>query len=240
MSGTKDFYESGKGDRLIDPFLFPEKIKQFLLYEKRILEALTGSFDLLIEVGCMHGRYLKWAVKNNKCYLGIDIVERYIETGKKIVLGLQLDTNKYRFILGGAENIAKIVKLDEWDIRPNRCVLFFPFNSFGNMDNPVAVIKSIKKSSLPFLISTYDTNPEANKCREQYYKNCGYIEVSIIQDEKGVRFVSSDGLSSIAYHKNYLQEVFAINSLKVVAIRFSQIGLAYTLPELAKKIKPII
>jgi len=31
MAKIKDFYESGKGDRLIDPLLFPEEIKQFLL-----------------------------------------------------------------------------------------------------------------------------------------------------------------------------------------------------------------
>ncbi len=74
MAEIKDFYESGRGDRLIDPFLFPEEIKQFLLCEKRILEALAGSFNLLVEVGSMYGRYLKWAVENGKRYFGIDVV----------------------------------------------------------------------------------------------------------------------------------------------------------------------
>lgn len=239
MTEIKDFYESGKGDRLIDPLLFPEEIKQFLLCERKILETLADSFNLLIEIGSMYGRYLKWAVENGKYYLGIDIVRRYIETGRKIISDLQLDPNKYRFVLGGAENITDLVKPKKWNIKPQECFLFFPFNSFGNMEDPLVIVKSIKKSGLPFLITTYDTNQETNACREQYYRNCGYSEIVSVQDEKGVRFISPEGLSTIAYHPDYLQEISTISSLKVAIVYFSQIGVAFTLPELAKKIMPI-
>lgn len=239
MTEIKDFYESGKGDRLIDPLLFPEEIKQFLVCEKRMLEVLADSFDLLIEVGSMYGRYLKWAVENNKFYLGIDIVQRYIETGRKIILDSQLDTNKYKFVLGGAENITDLVKPGEWSVKPDGCLLFFPFNSFGNMEDPWLIVKSIKESGLPFLISTYSTSQETNACREQYYRNCGYFKIVSIQNEKGVRFVSPDGLSTIAYHPDYLQEIFTITSLKVTIVHFFRIGIAFTLPELAEKIMPI-
>jgi len=239
MAEIKDFYESGKGDRLIDPLLFPEEIKQFLIHEKRILDVSASSFNLLVEVGSMYGRYLKWAVENGKCYLGIDIVRRYIEDGEKIVSELQLDPDKYRFVLGGAENIIDLVKPNEWNVKPDKCLLFFPFNSFGNMENPVVVIKSIKKSGLPFLISIYDTSQEINVCREQYYRNCGYSEIVCVQDEKGVRFTSSDGLSSIAYHQNYLQNLFVSNGLRTTIISFSKIGVVFTLPKLARRIMPI-
>jgi len=239
MAEIKDFYESGKGDRLIDSLLFPEEIKQFLICEKRILDSLADSFDLLVEVGSMYGRYLKWAVENGKRYFGIDVVERYIEAGRKIVLDSQLDPARYRFVLSGAENVAELVITHEWSIKPNRCILFFPFNSFGNMNDPLTVIRGVRKSGLPFLISTYGTSKEINICREKYYRNCGYSEIVGIEDEKGVRFVSPDGLSTIAYHPDYLQEIFTVNSLKAVIVHFSQIGVAYTLPELAKKIMPI-
>ncbi|MBU1151426.1 hypothetical protein KJ632_01195 [Patescibacteria group bacterium] len=239
MAEIKDFYESGKGDRLIDPLLFPEEIKQFLTCEKRILETLADSFDLLVEVGSMYGRYPKWAVENGKYYLGIDIVQRYIETGRKIILDLQLNPDKCRFVLGGAENITDLVKPREWNVKLRKCLLFFPFNSFGNMEDPLVIVKGIKKSGLPFLISTYGTSQETNVCREQYYRDCGYSEIVSLQDEKGVRFVSPDGLSTIAYHPDYLQEIFTIASLKVAIVHFSQIAVAFTLPELAKKIMPI-
>lgn len=124
MSEIKDFYESGKGDRLIDPLLFPEEIKQFLLYERKMLEILADSLVLLVEVGSMYGRYLKWAVENDKYYFGVDIVQRYIETGRKIISDSQLDTSKYRFVLGGAENITDLVKPKEWSVKPQECLLF--------------------------------------------------------------------------------------------------------------------
>ncbi len=107
------------------------------------------------------------------------------------------------------------------------------------MNDPSAVIRSIRKSGLPFLISTYGTGQETNTCREQYYRNCGYSEIVSIQDENGVRFVSPDGLSTIAYHPDYLQEIFTVTGLKVAIVHFSQIGVAFTSPELAKKIMPI-
>lgn len=239
MTKIKDFYESGKGDRLIDPSLFPEEIKQFLIGEKRILETLKDSFNLLIEVGSMYGRYLKWAVENGKYYLGIDIVQRYIETGRKVISDSQFDPSKYRFILGGAENIVGLVKPEEWNVKPRECLLFFPFNSFGNMEDPSVIVKSIKKSGLPFLITTYGTNQETNACRERYYRNCGYSEIVSVQDEKGVRFVSPEGLSTIAYHLDYLQKIFTLSNSKVTIVHFSQIGVAFTLPKLAKKIMPI-
>lgn len=236
MTEIKDFYESGKGDHLIDPLFFPEEIRQFLICEKRILEALADSFDLLVEVGSMYGRYLKWAIGDGKCYFGIDVVERYIEAGRKIILDSQLDPIKYKFVLGGAENITELVRPDEWSAKPNRCILFFPFNSFGNMNNPLTVIRGIRKSGLPFLISTYGTSEEINICREKYYKNCGYSKIISIQDKKGVRFTSPDGLNTIAYHLDYLQNAFVANDLKVTVIPFSKIGTAFVSSELAEKI----
>lgn len=92
------------------------------------------------------------------------------------------------------------------------------------MDDPLVIVKSIKRSGLPFLISTYSTSQETNVCREQYYRNCGYSEIVSVQDEKGVRFFSPEGLSTIAYHPDYLQEIFTISNLKVAIVHFSRIG----------------
>jgi len=236
MTEIKGFYESGKGDRLIDPILFPEDIKEFLAQERKILETLIGSFSLLVEVGSMYGRYLKWAVENSKCYFGVDIIQRYIEAGRKVISDLQLEPVKYKFVIGGAENIAELVKPKNWGIKSDQCILFFPFNSFGNMNEPAVVIRSIKKSGLPFLISTYGTSQEINLCREQYYKNCGYSEIVNIQNEKGSRFISPDGLNTIAYHPDYLQNIFIVNNLEITVMSFSKIGIVFASPELAKEI----
>jgi len=65
-SPTKDFYEDGRGNPLIDPLFFPPEVEDFLKKEELILLSIKDSLDLLIEVGCMQGRYLDWAVAEKK------------------------------------------------------------------------------------------------------------------------------------------------------------------------------
>lgn len=207
MSKAEDFYISGQGDRLIDPLFYPKAISIFLKDEQKLLKSLISSFDLLIEVGCMHGRYLCWAVKYKKHYLGIDVVRRYITVGIQRISELRLSKDRYRFVRGGAEQIAALVKLDDRKINPENCVAFFPFNSFGNIPKPEPVVRSLKESGLPFLISSYRTSQKAMECRQGYYRNCGYRKIRRIVNKKGVRFISLDGLSTIAYSPFFFKRV---------------------------------
>jgi len=221
-----NFYSSGRGDRLIDPNFFPVEISHFLKREKSILSSYGPSFDLLVEVGCMQGRYLGWAVKHKKRYIGIDIVNRYIEDGRKALFKLGLASQSYQFILGGAEHVDKI-DLKQYRVEKNRSILFFPFNSFGNIPNPLPVIKKLKETNLPFLISTYQTISEATSWRKQYYQNCGYKKITIINDEQGICFTSSDGLRSIAYHPEFLLNLFYANGISAQATNFCELGVMY-------------
>ena len=227
MSRKKDFYSKGKGDRLIDPLFYPKNIELFLEDEKRLLEQLTGSFDLLIEVGCMHGRYLEWAAKNGKSYVGIDVVKRYIDAGRRNVNRLGLSRNQYRFVLGGAENIATIIKPSDLGFESERCLAFFPFNSFGNMPMLEDVMKSLVSSGLPFFISSYKISERATACRLEYYRNCGYREIKTLKNKRGVRFISPEGLDTVAYNPAFLKEVFVTNGAVASPTPFSQIGMAY-------------
>ena len=224
----KIFYKNGLGDRLIDPSFYPPEIKQFLIDERKILDSLSSKIDLLIEVGCMQGRYLEWAILQNKYYLGIDIVLRYIKAGQKIVKTLELPVEQYQFKCGSAENIAELVKSKKSSIPPERCLIFFPFNSFGNMENPIPIIKSLKKSNLPFIISTYPITKEVTSIRERYYKNCKYSQLRQLKSKQGITFVSSDGLNSISYDPIYLKNIFSLNNITIKSISFSKVGIIYT------------
>lgn len=222
------FYKNGLGDRLIDPSFFPHEIKQFLNDERKILDSLSSKIDLLIEVGCMEGRYLEWAIVQNKYYLGIDIVLRYIKAGQKSVKKMKLPAEQYQFKYGSAEEITELIKSKKSSIPPERCLIFFPFNSFGNMENPIPVIRNLKKSNLPFIISTYPITKEATSIRERYYKNCKYSQLRQLKSKQGISFVSSDGLNSIAYDPIYLQDLFSLNNFTIKLISFSKIGIIYT------------
>lgn len=223
----KDFYSNGRGDRLIDPLFYPKGIKLFLENEEKLLVSLAPFFDLLIEVGCMNGRYLSWAMGYKKAYFGLDIVERYIDAGNKRLGKLKTPKAQCQFVLGSAEDIASIIRPDDLGVKTGRCLAFFPFNSFGNMPNPEPVIKSLGESNLPFCISSYRISKKATECRKRYYKNCGYSRIRTSRSRRGVRFSSPDGLSTIAYDPAFLREMFATNNVDVVSMPFSQIGMAY-------------
>jgi hypothetical protein len=225
-----DFYGSGLGDRLIDESLFPLEIKEFLRGEDRLLEQCISSFDSLIEVGCMRGRYLQWAIDRGLNYFGIDIVSSYIETGHKRLGEVHTGLLKCDFILGGAEDIDVLLDWKILGIDPQKALLFFPFNSFGNMQDFLPVIRSIRRSGARFFISTYSTIPNATLCRQRYYDACLYLGLEKVEDNRGVTFISRDGLHTIAYHLDFLIKSFKKERMIVDATNFADIGIIYTSP----------
>jgi len=229
MLSTREFYGGGQGDRLVDPNCYPKEIVDFLREERKLLDSMAASIDTLVEIGCMHGRYLDWAVGLNKRYIGIDIVPRYINMGRRIVAEKRLERKKYQFVLGGAEMVDVLARQKA---APGKCLLFFPFNSFGNMADPIPVILSVRKSNLPFLISSYQTKRRSTTSRREYYRRCGYKDIVCTDDEKGVCFSSADGLKSIAYHPRHVQRICDANNLAVAIRLFSTIGIAYLSKEI--------
>jgi len=222
-----DFYGSDLGNRLINDALFPEEIKEFLKLEKELLSEIIPLFDSLVEVGCMQGRYLQWATKHVQNYIGIDIVSSYIEEGCRNLTQNYGKLIKGHFILGDAEKIDTILNWEKFSINPNRTILLFPFNSFGNMQNYLAVIKSLKKSGASFIISTYSTSEIATSIRYKYYEACKYSNLKKEKTNEGVVFSSKDGLWTIAYHQNFLLRIFKEEKLKVDVVNFAGIGKAY-------------
>jgi hypothetical protein len=55
----------------------------FLKQEEHLVSAVADGIDTPIEVGCMHGRNVDWAVKHKKSYFDLDQVHRYIRTGRQ-------------------------------------------------------------------------------------------------------------------------------------------------------------
>lgn len=227
MNDRSNFYDSGGGDRLIDPSRYPDEIVDYLSAEVNLLSSTSSHFDTLIEVGCMEGRYLDWAVAEKKNYLGIDVVEKYIRNGQKRLLSAGLDQKQYRIEVGDAISIHRFPHENKWLRGKSRIFAIFPFNSFGNMHNPDAVLDSLSKAQYPFLICSYSTDNFANQVRLRYYKNCGYEQIKLLASETGIRFTSVDGLNTVAYHPSYLKQLARKNGIVLTATSFSSIGMAY-------------
>jgi len=223
MSKKQEFYDIGHGDFLVNEGNYPNEIQEFLKSELVLLNSFSSQFVHLIEVGCMNGRHLDWAISFSKKYLGIDIVQRYIDDAKKTILSLGVSLPDYEAELCSIEKISSLLsnkKIDQF-------MLFFPFNSFGNMKAAYPVLKVLKNNNYPFLISSYQTNKQANESRLTYYKKCGYKNIECIDDEKGIRFISEEGLNTIAYHPTYLEKIFEELGMIVNKIPFCKIGMGY-------------
>src|SRR5579859_5775125 len=154
MGTTSEFYDNGHGDRFTDSSLVNDEIAWFLQEEQEILDSIAEDIDALIEVGCMHGRYLDWAVQHRKLYFGLDQVHRYITAGKDEIRRKKLDGKNFNFILSGAEQLAGLVERRIINTRPERTLALFPFNSFGNMVDPLVILRNLQQSKLLYLISS--------------------------------------------------------------------------------------
>ena len=235
MSSATEFYSSGYGDRLVDPSKYPGEIIDYLKAEEELLTALVDQFDLLIEVGCMDGRYLEWTIRRNKRYLGVDIVERYVRNGQGRLLSLGLPLDRYRIEICDAAAVHETPYRKGWLNKKDKVLIMFPFNSFGNIDEPKAVLRGLSRLKKPFLICSYTTSDFANLVRLRYYSNCGYKQIRCVSDNVGVRFVSNDGLDTVAYNPAYLEQLCEESGITVSIIPLSSIGACYTPKDLKIK-----
>lgn len=218
---TQAFYAAGAGDRLIDTSLLPARVQDFLDEELCVLGRLASGFDVLVEVGSMHGLHLDWAAEHGKGYVGVDIIERYIDAGRQRVTDLDLPAQRYRFVHVGADRLSEVAR------PPGSAVAFFPFNSFGNMDDPLAVLDAVAGSGIRFLISSYGTDAWSTGIRLEYYNACGFTELEVREDLRGVRFTTPDGLNTIAFHEDYLLNRMAERGLGGSVVTLSGFGRLY-------------
>ena len=218
---TTQFYASGAGDRLVDADLLPPVVQALLAHEERMLDSISAGIDVLVEVGSMSGLHLEWAVRRGLGYVGVDVVSRYVAEGRARLADRALPADRYRFALADAEELPAVA------LPPGRAVALFPFNSFGNMARPRAVLTALAGSGLPFAISTYRTDRDASRRRREYYDACGYTGLRVTEDADGVRFRNDEGLDTVAYHPSRLAEWFRAAGLAAEPVEFGGFGLFY-------------
>jgi SAM-dependent methyltransferase len=225
MHSLRAFFEHPSADRLMDRATLPQNIRQFLRQERLLLDSLAGSFDRLIEVGCMDGRHLEWACAHGRRYVGIDIAERHIKRARVLATARGLSTQACRFLVGEAEAIDALIEpLQE---PATRDLVFLPFNIFGAVSDANRVIHGLRRSRRAFLISAYQTNERATASREQYYRRCGYEGLRLERDLCGVSFVTASGFRTTAYEPDYLQALCRALDLPVTAITRTWLNVAY-------------
>ena len=219
------FYASGLGDRLVDENRYSASIRHFLSAEKELLDVAQASFETLVEVGCMDGRYLRWAIASGKSYLGVEPVSRYAAAARRKIARLGGDRSRYRAVRGSAESLDGILAAETTGTEP--ALVFFPFNSFGNARDPRPILRALANIGQPVLISSYRTTAMATLSRQRYYERCAYRRLRKETSSQGIRFVTDEGLNSMAYEPEFLCTLAADTGLDLIPIRFGGIGLAF-------------
>lgn len=224
-----DFYGDGAGDRLFEQETFPPEIHQFLRRETALLRHAVKGRKILVEVGCQRGILLDWATNHGLDYLGIDLVQRYIDEGRAAAESSGYVDVEERLLCDTADHLtdilarARTARYDREDI-----LLVFPFNSFGNMDDPVRVIANLAEASCDFFISTYRTDYAATVARFAYYLRCGYRSIDYQHEDRGIRFANDEGFSSCAFDPAWLSERFTEAGCRPAFVPYGGIGLACT------------
>lgn len=224
----KSFYESSVGNNIMNQKCFSEEIDQYLENEKRFFEIIISKFNYLVEIGCVKGRHLQWALERGKYYIGIDIVNNHILDAIEIASSLKLDCKKYNFVCERAENFLAVLN----NLNRNyeqRCatLTYFPFNILGNIENLEQTIMNLNISNVEFYISSFKTDSFSSRIRREYYNNCGCEDITEIKDDTGIRFISKEGLNTIAYHPNWLNKKFFDMGIKIKTHEISKVGIVY-------------
>jgi SAM-dependent methyltransferase len=220
-----NIYEDGQGDELINPQNYNSEISLYLEAEGKRLSKIVVEYDTVIEVGCMNGRYADFVLQLNKKYIGIDLVQRYIESAKKRYKSA-IDNKEAAFFCAGLEDLHTVLA----HITPQnlkKVLAVFPFNSFGNIENIDRAADVISNSVIDFVIFTYKTDKFTQIIRENYYLNSGFINLDCICDETGVRFISTEGLNSIAYSEKWVDKKLGGKGKELKIEEFATIGKSF-------------
>ncbi len=213
------FYESGFGDRLVDPANYPVEIVDFLKDERRALAEALVHADTLIEVGAMDGLSLEVLhTFPAVAYVGIEPALRYVRAGNQRLKRMGQDIRRRaRFIHADATSLSGIGAR----IR-GAPLVFFPFNSFGNIGDIKPVADVLASAGFSFAISSYMQTEHALEVRRRYYAACGYDELRFEQYTEGQRFMSREGFCSWAYSDEHLIRTFSECG---VTVTFQRVGL---------------
>ena len=182
----------------------------------------------------MDGRHVDWAVAHRKHYLGVEPVARYAAAAQRLIRGANLDPARHRVLENTADHLDEI--LPEQIGPRERCLVLFPFNSFGNAQHPAPILRALARTGRPVLISSYRTTQPATRVRRSYYERCAYRSLREEISTECIRFVTDDGLNSAAYRPRFLARLAAAAGLDLMPVPFGQIGLAFASPSVARRL----
>lgn len=201
------WFYSNSGNEILNIHNYPPTLQEFLLEESKMMTEILqlSNYTTLVEVGCGQMVNFELAKRNNMRYLGIDFSPQAILSAQTEI---ERTPEKYPKASVACINFFEMGQHTHLFRTHDRPVFFLPFNLFGNIAPISLLLVKLRQIQADLLISIYNTSPETNQMRHNYYLNCGYKNIVTRADETGVVFSSDEGLYTVAYDKHYLTELF--------------------------------
>lgn len=225
-ASVEEFY-AGIGQRLIDTDCYPVEIIEHLYEEKATLKTLleNSDYDTAVEVGCMDGTmHMDICIETKVNYVGIDLIEKSTRVLQEKLA--KIGYSKHTLVQAlDVLNIADIaVEINKFG---RNVLVFFPFNSFGNLAFAEKAVDAIIACGYDIAVLTYRDDKHTTQVRHKYYSNCEYQNLTCSQDDKGIRFSATQGLNTYAYSKVWMNRLAQQHNAHLVIKPMGSIGCCY-------------
>ena len=192
---------------------------------ERLIDA--GDYRTVIEGGCADGSLLlEPVVSRGLGYLGVDLA------GEAAALAAVRIAIASAGLPDGAVRMAVDDDIREADqvvaryrIPTEGLLLALPFNVLGNIPSPSQVFVAAARCPADVLVLTFDTTPEADQVRVDYYAACGFTG-RLDRDDLGVHFAAGLFTSSV-YHPAVVERWLVAAGYGVHVERYGTAGIAY-------------
>lgn len=152
----------------------------------------AADYDTVVETGCADGRLLLPTIVAAGCrYLGVDLVQDAVDEAGAALATAGGTGTVVRADIAGLADLPGLVG--------DRLLVAFPFNVFGHLDDPDAVLAACAEVGADVAVFTYRTTAPATAQRLRYYALCG-VDGPVTTDPTGVLVTSENGFRSLARH----------------------------------------
>jgi hypothetical protein len=218
-NSVENVYDTVLGDALMDDTNYPDSIIKFLAAEKEVAAYVSESFSTLVELGCHTGFYVETAIAQGLRYIGVDSTPKYIEIARRR-FG---ESPEVSFV---CENAFVALNTISWN-SIEKPILFFPFNSFGNIYTDLQKAKEVFTQNIPILISLFKTDDKATSARMAYYKRSGLQNLHVIDGDDTICVSADDGFLSAAFNRSAMVRLSRSAGFRLTVFDMSEVGACY-------------
>ncbi len=220
---SRPFYaKAGESDAIMRAANFPNELLCFLQQEALVVSQALRQFecDSLVELGCYDGRLLQVARMSQVLYFGVDLSSTAVAALRDKIAREGIAGQATAFV-------GDVTSPRTWfhEVSGLRPLFVFPFNLFGNLSDPSAVVSELRGDNRFGVISVFNSEDATTMMRDEYYAACGIEGLSWeTAPYGGVRFRGDCGFVSQSFGQGQVNKLMADCGFRVLGSRQNRLG----------------